>query len=299
MQSLTRSAWLAVTCLSLMVVDNVSAQVAPLGGNAAVRDRGILGRLGSRFEARRDRFERPAPPAPRRPVPEAALQGARGPQRPTGEPERAPELERSPAGPPDASVVRSAQYATPGYAASAGDAQLASGATPLPPNRLPYKGSGVSLRLPADIPGEVNYVIDDSQQMLIGSGEEQHLRAKGRYEIRFSRGIDDTGRSYGEARYTITEGAYRFAVTEKGWELYRQSDEPETFSIPSRETLPSSESLQPVVPDPLGPSELSELRRSEPIANGESVAPVEQVESTESETLPTPTPGLRSILERE
>lgn len=304
-----RSTLLALICLTLIASDDAFAQLSiPGGGSAALRERGILGRLGSRLDARQNRLDRTAANKEREPAPGPAG----GPQANTGQPEKAPELNRlpgqptapgqPPAGGPrvggrDADPIRRAQYAVPGSENSPGGVQPAAATTPLPPNRLPYTGPGVSLRLPTDLAGEVNYLVDDAEHMVIGSGEEQHLRAKGGYEIRFSRGIDDSGRSYGEARYTITEGNYRFAVTDKGWELFREADAPRTA------LSPASETLRTLVPEPLGPSELSEIRHKPPIDTepARSQEATAQVAPATSEVLPTPTPTptLRSILERE
>ncbi|MGN6546717.1 MAG: hypothetical protein ACTHK7_16805 [Aureliella sp.] len=326
MQLLIRPALLAAICLSLIATDSVSAQVSPPGGSAALRDRGILGRLGARRDARRERLSRPAPPQPENDP--ARNPQARNPQARPGEPERAPDLDGVP-GPLPPGALRSAQYAAPagnnlGINSAAidpaGRIQPASATTPVPPNRVPYTGSGVSLRVPDGIPGEVKFLVDDGQPLTIRSGEQERLRTKGRYLIRFSRGIDDSGRSYGEARYTITEGAYRFAVTEKGWELYRESEAPESDvletvvaenevaenevaenEVPQSSLIrPAQVSQTPVVPEPLAPSELSELRHNEPLKpgeQGEQVEPIERPEPAQPQTLPTPT--LRSILERE
>lgn len=171
-------------------------------------DRGRAGILGGRFDPR---LGRPNPA----PVPNAVNPAAAGssaaranggiPPGPLG-PVAAPRLGGVPA---NAASARSSLYG-------------AANAAPL--NRLPYAGPGVSVRLPADLQGEVNYLIDGSEHLVIHPGEQQQLRTKGSYDVRFSRGITDDGRSFGEANYTITEGVYRFAVTENGWELYREAD---------------------------------------------------------------------------
>ncbi len=70
----------------------------------------------------------------------------------------------------------------------------------------------------------MNYLVDDTEHLIVHSGEDQLLRLKGSYEVRFSRGVTSEGRSYGEARYTITEGVYRFDVSANGWELYREGE---------------------------------------------------------------------------
>ena len=110
----------------------------------------------------------------------------------------------------------------PNMVPQARDVRPASGTAPV--NKLPYNGPGVLVRLPRTIPGEVNYLVDDSEHLVVHSGEDQLLRLKDSYEVRFSRGVTNEGRSYGEARYTITEGVYRFDVSANGWELYREGE---------------------------------------------------------------------------
>ena len=89
---------------------------------------------------------------------------------------------------------------------------------------MPYKGRGVKIILPRDVGGSVSYLVDGLQSAEIQAGQEQLLSKKGSYEIRFSRGENDEGRDFGNARYTLTEGTYRFAVTANGWDLYRERD---------------------------------------------------------------------------
>lgn len=40
----------------------------------------------------------------------------------------------------------------------------------------------------------------------------------------FWRWVERYGKDLGEARYSILEGRYRFAVTEEGWDLFREKD---------------------------------------------------------------------------
>jgi len=96
--------------------------------------------------------------------------------------------------------------------------------TPVKENSLPYKGPGVTVRLTKETGGNVAYLIDGVEEATIEAGQEQTLTKKGKYEIRFSRGRSPEGKDFGQARYTITEGAYDFEVTEKGWELRRDKD---------------------------------------------------------------------------
>lgn len=96
----------------------------------------------------------------------------------------------------------------------------------LKPNLLPYNGPGVKIRLPKELGGEVSYILDKSIPGEIRAGMEQHLTKKKSFEIRFSRGVNSEGVDLGEARYTISEGLYAFAITDKGWDLFRQPDAP-------------------------------------------------------------------------
>jgi len=119
-------------------------------------------------------------------------------------------------------------------------------------NSLPYKGPGVNIELSEDVGGEVSYVIDGVEEATIRAGEEQALSKKGKYEVRFSRGVSPDGKDFGQARYTIWEGNYSFRVTDKGWELVRvkesASTEPTATSSPSglkTNSLPSKASKEP------------------------------------------------------
>lgn len=128
----------------------------------------------------------------------------------------------------------------------------------LKPNMVPYTGRGVKIMMPREIDASVNYLIDGSQDGEIRSGEEQMLKQKGSYEIRFSRGETPEGRDLGEARYTITEGSYRFGVTEKGWDLFREKEldaasmvAPSLNRSPRKNALPSLPVAEPA-PLPIG-----------------------------------------------
>jgi hypothetical protein len=97
-------------------------------------------------------------------------------------------------------------------------------ATRAVPNRARYDGLGVTIRLPENAGSAVNYLIDEVENKSIRPGEVQVLDSKGRFVVRYSRGVTADGRSFGESRYTITPGRYRFELTATGWELYREAD---------------------------------------------------------------------------
>lgn len=130
----------------------------------------------------------------------------------------------------------------------------------VPANSLPYTGSGVTIRMPSQLQGEVQFLIDNSQRLVVHSGEQQQLRSKPQYEVRFSRGVQKNGQSFGEARYTLTEGTYRFDTSDKGWELYRETDASK-FAAPKN--------LAPVKPE----LAKSEAPKSGPIAAKPNLAP--------------------------
>jgi hypothetical protein len=124
----------------------------------------------------------------------------------------------------------------------------------LKPNMLPYTGRGVKIFMPTTIDASVNYLIDGSRDGEIRSGEEQLLNEKASYEIRFSRGETPDGRDLGEARYSITEGVYRFAVMPKGWDLFREKEVDEAALVaptlnrsPKKNTLPTLPADTPII----------------------------------------------------
>ena len=115
-------------------------------------------------------------------------------------------------------------------------------------NRLPYRGPGVTIVLEEDVGGSVHYLIDGKELSTIQAGQEQTLTAKGSFEIRFSRGLLDDGRDLGEARYTVTEGNYHFVVSDKGWELYRDREQPNLVTTRGGATSTVVIQSQPVRP---------------------------------------------------
>lgn len=174
--------------------------------------------------------------------------------------------------------------------------------------RMEYEGPGVTIRLPKDAPNIVNYLVDDVETNAIRPGEQQVLDAKDSYVVRYSRGVTADGRTFGESRYTVTEGRYRFELTATGWELYRESDTDANVAPPNRLEL-ADEPKNNRVPNeflPL-PSSQSELQRgttNQPLQKPElgpaervsSETPTEAAESVAGEeVLPAPKP--RSILE--
>lgn len=87
-------------------------------------------------------------------------------------------------------------------------------ATSLKPNALPpYTGPGVTLRLPAEFPNSV-YVQIDKREAELKPGTEVVLKDKASYVVEFDRGGD-----FGAARHELTEGVYKMAVGDKGWQV--------------------------------------------------------------------------------
>jgi hypothetical protein len=167
----------------------------------------------------------------------------------------------------------------------------------------------VAIRSPQDSVGVVNYLVDDVEVNSIRPGEQQVLDTKGSYIIRYSRGVTPEGRSFGESRYTITEGRYRFELTSTGWELYRESESDIRLAPPNRLDIAESQVIDrrwSDLPRPQ-PSSESELRRilptespvtKSPATEKSASMPIEPIASesvANEELLPAPKP--RSILE--
>ncbi len=147
------------------------------------------------------------------------------------------------------------------------------------PNRLPYTGPGVVIRLPSGLNAEVNYLLDNVEQVVIHPGEEHRLRMKGKYEIRFSRGTTDDQRSLGEAYYLLKEGVYEFSISDNGWDLHREPLPEANKKEPTPQTM--------VLPNPFDASHALEARPAE--ISKRSFNSV-QAEPAAEETLPAPPP---------
>jgi hypothetical protein len=82
----------------------------------------------------------------------------------------------------------------------------------------PAPAAAIWIVNPADTEATVNYSLNDYSYQ-INAGEAQGLNADQTWVVAFDRSGD-----YGEARYTLEPGKYRFAMTDDhGWELYHES----------------------------------------------------------------------------
>jgi len=173
-------------------------------------------------------------------------------------------------------------------------------ATAFVPEPVGYDGPGVAIRLPRDARSVVNYLVDDVEANAIRPGEQQVLDVKGSYVVRYSRGVTPDGRSFGESRYTITEGRYRFELTATGWELYREPVTDVNLAPPNRldladRPLNDRQYSDVLLPEPSSQSELQRILPSQSAGKPE-VTPSEAKEIVgNEEVLPAPKP--RSILE--
>lgn len=176
--------------------------------------------------------------------------------------------------------------------------------TAIVPRPVRYDGPGVAIRSPKDSVAVVNYLVDDVEVNSIRPGEQQVLDTKGSYIVRYSRGVTPDGRSFGESRYTITEGGYRFELTSTGWELYRESESDIKLAPANR--LESAESQvidrrssDLPLPQPSSQSELRRILPTESLATEKPasslIEPIASEPVANEEVLPAPKP--RSILE--
>ncbi|MCC9607151.1 hypothetical protein LOC68_14275 [Blastopirellula sp. JC732] len=85
---------------------------------------------------------------------------------------------------------------------------------PVPESDATIPTSGVVLRNGADNEAEISYVINDKYEYTMKAGHIQSL-GEGKWVVRFDRG--DT---YGEAKYTLTDGTYEFTPSDSGWALF-------------------------------------------------------------------------------
>lgn len=104
-----------------------------------------------------------------------------------------------------------------------------------------YAGPGVSIRNPTQHP--VNFTLDGSRQMIVQPGETLRLTDYADYQISF-----DRGDQLGTATYTIYEGFYEFAQTDRGWELYRQKNDAQMDAGPAPADIPAPLRAEPPPP---------------------------------------------------
>ena len=270
--------------LALFLLSSFASQsdlFAQLRGSSTQPEpsRGRVGILGAIREARDERTHRANPP----PAPSAK------PNAPSAKPNVGSQANK-PVIPQNPNVSNNRVTTQP---SNRSNSQLPSLTNPTPPmngspvvaaaavlpNRIPYTGSGIVIRLPADLNAEVNYLVDDVEQLLIHSGAEHRLKLKGKYNIRFSRGVTEDQRSLGEARYSLNEGAYLFVFTEKGWDLRREAVAGAINNEPT---------VQPIAPNPFDAVNTLIVPSSVEIAKRQ-VTPVPD-EPVAEETLPAPTP---------
>ncbi len=190
-----------------MPIHSVQAQ---LRGARSERDRGLLGRASERREDRLNRNAPQPPPA----NPNAARGPGQPPQPgqaggplsqnaanrlPPANPNSpgaagansATTLNRNNANAvgglnPASPQVRSAYFADPSGAAANNAVNAASAMNPAnvpgpvvnntaaPANRLPYTGPGVMIRLPRDVGGEVNYLVDNVEHLLVHAARSKY-----------------------------------------------------------------------------------------------------------------------------
>jgi len=103
---------------------------------------------------------------------------------------------------------------TTGLAAAALGLPIGTG-TPVPSTAAPPVVGGVVLQAPADDAHQIAYLVNGDPFSMKG-GSFQELPAGARWLVEFDRGGE-----FGAARYTLTDGSYRFTPTDKGWELYQ------------------------------------------------------------------------------
>lgn len=103
-------------------------------------------------------------------------------------------------------------------------------------NTIPYQGRGVTILNPQD--GSVNYTLDDAHNYTMGPGQSQKLASKGSWVITFNRGGD-----FGDARYTLSEGTYEFAVGDQGWGIRRKAEAVAADAPPPPPAAPAANAL--------------------------------------------------------
>ncbi|MEX0612509.1 MAG: hypothetical protein WD229_10350, partial [Pirellulales bacterium] len=110
----------------------------------------------------------------------------------------------------------------------------------LPANVLPTPSADVPdvvLLNPKQNVGPVIYTLN-AIRYTMQPGFEQKLPAGRSWTVEF-----DRGGSFGTARYSLTPGTYAFALTERGWDVFRRTD-----PLPSDAPAPPAPALAQATP---------------------------------------------------
>jgi hypothetical protein len=91
----------------------------------------------------------------------------------------------------------------------------------------------------------VHFTLDGQKQMSVGPGETLRLTEYADYQISFDRGDQS-----GTATYTIYEGLYEFAQTDRGWELFRQKEDAPMAAAPAEAPAPADVPPPPAAEPP-------------------------------------------------
>jgi hypothetical protein len=109
---------------------------------------------------------------------------------------------------------------------------------PIVDNLLPaanFSGDPIRIVNPSDTRVALSYVLNGAVYT-IRPGESQNLREDRAWVIEFGR-----GGSFGQARYGLLPGVYTFALTGRGWELYRQPlSAPDAVAAPPPSGVPDN-----------------------------------------------------------
>jgi len=110
---------------------------------------------------------------------------------------------------------------------------VAANSLPAPPTRTASTGSPVVIRNTNGKGAPVAFLLDDASQELRDGQARSYSGSS--HVIEFDRGGD-----LGTARYELASGVYAFSVTDRGWELVRDSNSARTADRPAlkRNELP-------------------------------------------------------------
>lgn len=90
-----------------------------------------------------------------------------------------------------------------------------------PRNTLPVVTKKITILNPEANGADVSFLAEE-EVVTLKSGYFSTLETRSKMTVNFDRGGE-----FGAARYSLTEGTYRFDVTEKGWELFKvKEDQP-------------------------------------------------------------------------
>jgi hypothetical protein len=152
-------------------------------------------------------------------------------------------------------------FSGPGYTTYYGGASVADQPSVMPGDRSMnrpmnltfarqnFSGRPVSITYPGKTGPALQYLLNGTEHTIRPGGAATFVNDR-RWIIQFDRGADN-----GTARYTLSDGIFKFKSTDHGWELVRAANDAQPDEEVAQPANPQPAEVVPVVPETATPNE--------------------------------------------